>query len=95
MKKSLLTFVVCLLIAAPSSAQLVTLSFEGTVDNDFGFTIGGTAAPVGSGFTLDVGIDASMAGTGIYSVESISYSLAALGASYKESFVIKLPHLSW
>ncbi len=68
--------------ASPATAQLVTLSFEGTVDDVLGFTIDGNAAPIDSLFTLDVGINTSMSETGVYAVESVSFTLDALAATY-------------
>ena len=58
-----------------ASAAIVPLSFAGTVDG-IGYKVGGVAAPIGSPFTLDVGIDDSAAATGRYAVESVSYTLA-------------------
>jgi len=66
-------------VSLPASRQavaaIVPLSFAGTVDGA-GYTVGGVSAPVGSPFTLNVGIDDSAAATGRYAVESVSYTLA-------------------
>ena len=61
-------------LGSPARGSVI-LSFEGAVDNDVGFTIGGVAAPFGSTFTLEIGIDEDSGGTGRYVIESARYTL--------------------
>ena len=62
------------LFSTTAYAGTVELSFAGTVDTS-GATLDGVVAPVNSPFTLDVSIDDSMAATGRYEIDAISYTL--------------------